>query len=131
MTGFLLDSHIWFWYLTGSERLPAGLCKKIDTHRDQCWLSPISVWEIGLLAARGRIAIDGDFHAWASRATELFPLKDAKLNREVALTVHESALPHRDPADHFLAATALVYDLTLMTVDRRLTKAKWLPTLSR
>jgi PIN domain nuclease of toxin-antitoxin system len=40
-------------------------------------------------------------------------------------------LPHRDPADHFLAATTLVYDLTLITVDGRLTQATWLPTRSQ
>lgn len=128
MTGFLLDSHIWFWYLTGSERLPAGIRTILDKQGDCCWLSPISVWEIGLLAARGRIDLVGDFHDWASRALAGFPLKDARLNREVALTAHKIELAHRDPADYFLAATALVYDLTLLTVDHRLTEASWLPT---
>jgi PIN domain nuclease of toxin-antitoxin system len=38
----------------------------------------------------------------------------------VALTARELPLPHDDPADRFLAATALVYDLAFMTADRRL-----------
>jgi PIN domain nuclease of toxin-antitoxin system len=50
---------------------------------------------------------------------------------EVALVSHELALRHRDPADRFLAASALVYDLTLLTVDERLRRARWLPTRSR
>jgi PIN domain nuclease of toxin-antitoxin system len=29
-------------------------------------------------------------------------------------------LPHHDPADRFLVATALVYDLTFMTVDQKI-----------
>jgi PIN domain nuclease of toxin-antitoxin system len=33
-------------------------------------------------------------------------------------------LPHRDPADAFLAATALVFELTLVSVDSRLRTAK-------
>jgi PIN domain nuclease of toxin-antitoxin system len=33
-------------------------------------------------------------------------------------------LPHRDPADGFLVATARVYDLTLVTADERLLKAR-------
>jgi len=52
------------------------------------------------------------------------------MNQEVALTSLELALPHRDPTDHFLAATALVYDLTLMTVDGHLCEADWLSTRS-
>ncbi len=56
-------------------------------------------------------------------AHEQFPVKAAPLNDEVALTSYEIMLSHRDPADHFLAATALVYDLTLMRVDAHLVQA--------
>ena len=130
MTDYLLDSHIWFWYLVGSERLPNGLRRTIDGASVRCRLSPISVWEIGLLVVRGRIHIQGDYRVWVAEALERFPVRDAPMNREVALTSREIELPHRDPADHFLAATALVYDLTLLTVDRHLRQADWLSTKS-
>jgi PIN domain nuclease of toxin-antitoxin system len=39
-------------------------------------------------------------------------------------------LPHRDPADTFLAATAKVYDLTLVTADENLLRGKGYPVLS-
>lgn len=130
MTAFLLDTHIWFWYLVGSERLPVGLRQELDRSMETCWLSPISIWELGMLAARGRIRLDTSLRPWVARASVQFPLKEAPLNHEVALISHEITLPHRDPADHFLAATALVYDLTLMTVDGHLTQAAWLPTRS-
>jgi PIN domain nuclease of toxin-antitoxin system len=131
MTAFLLDTHIWFWYLIGSARLPASLRQVLDLARDPCWLSPISVWELGMLTARGRIRLDTPLRQWVARAQTQFPLKEAPLNQEVALTSHEITLSHRDPADHFLAATTLVYDLTLMTVDGRLAQAPWLPTRSQ
>jgi PIN domain nuclease of toxin-antitoxin system len=38
----------------------------------------------------------------------------------VALETRGISLPHQDPADRFLAATAAVYDLTLLTADDRL-----------
>ena len=60
MSRYLLDTHIWFWYLTGSQRLPERLRHLIDVERDACFLSPISVWELGMLAARGRIRIQGE-----------------------------------------------------------------------
>lgn len=131
MTAFLLDTHIWFWYLVGSVRLPVGLRDTLDHARDTCWLSPISVWELGMLATRGRIRLGTPLRQWVTRAQAQFPLKEAALKEEVALLSHEMTLPHRDPADHFLAATALVYDLTLMTVDAHLTQATWLPTRSQ
>lgn len=52
------------------------------------------------------------------------PLKEAPLTHEVALQTHGIQLPHRDPGDAFLLATARVYDLTLVTSDERLIRAK-------
>ncbi len=77
------------------------------------------------------MAIDGQYRDWVAAAQQALPLHDAALNREVAQTCLELARPHPDPPDRFLAATALVYDLTLCTVDRRLSAARWLPTLAR
>lgn len=130
MTEFLLDTHIWFWYLIGSDRLPTGLRNLLDTPQQVRWLSPISVWEVGMLAARGRIQLHVELRQWVVQARQQFSLQDAPLNLEVALTSREITLPHRDPADHFIAATAIVYDLTLLTIDQRLTQAEWLPTRS-
>ena len=130
MTAFLLDTHIWFWYLVGSDCLPPGLRRELDRSVQACWLSPISVWELGMLATRGRVRLHTNLRQWVTQAHGQFPVQEAPLNREVALISHEMTLASRDPADHFLAATALVYELTLMTVDERLTEATWLSTRS-
>lgn len=131
MSGFLLDTHIWWWYLTGSDRLSRGLQRQIKQSLSDCWLSPVSVWELGKLQTKGRIRIPGDFRPWVERALTTFPVNEAPLTNEVAHMSLEIDLSHKDPADHFIAASALVFDLTLMTSDVRLTKAKWLPTRSR
>lgn len=130
MTELLLDTHIWFWYLIGSDRLPTGLRNLLDTPQQVSWLSPISVWEVGMLATRGRIRLHAELRQWVVQARQQFALQDAPLNLEVALTSREITLPHRDPANHFIAATAIVYDLTLLTVDQHLTQAERLPTRS-
>jgi len=39
---------------------------------------------------------------------------------EIVLAAHQLPLPHPDPADRFLAATAQVLGLTLVTGDERL-----------
>jgi hypothetical protein len=47
-------------------------------------------------------------------------LREAPLTHEIVLAAHELPLPHQDPADRFLAATAGTLDLTLVTADDRL-----------
>jgi PIN domain nuclease of toxin-antitoxin system len=55
--------------------------------------------------------------------------KEVPLNAEVAIRSRELDLPHQDPADRFLPATALIYGLEMATSDRALLSAEWLPTL--
>jgi PIN domain nuclease of toxin-antitoxin system len=127
---YLLDTHIWIWHVAGSDRLPLGLREAIDAASGELWLSPISVWEAGMLHARGRVELEGGPRPWLERALRRFPLGEAVLSREVALRSHEVHLEHRDPADRLLAATALVHDLTLVTLDERLASAPGLRTRS-
>ncbi|MDX1996685.1 MAG: type II toxin-antitoxin system VapC family toxin [Thermoanaerobaculia bacterium] len=128
--GLLLDTHTWFWFLVRSERLHRAAREAIEAMPGRVWLSPISVWELGLLAERGRVEIEGDFRSWVERANRHFPINEAPLTGEIALQTLEADLPHRDPADHILAATTMAYGLTLVTADQRLLAAEWLPTLA-
>lgn len=130
MTGLLLDTHIWLWLVSGDSRLPASMRVAIEEAGEQRWLSPVSVWELGLLVGRGRVDLTSDLRTWVLEARAAVPLRDAPLTQDVALLAHEIGLPHRDPADRFLAATSLSYGLTLATVDQRLLGTDWLRTLS-
>jgi PIN domain nuclease of toxin-antitoxin system len=66
---------------------------------------------------KGRILVDDPF-AWVERASE--QLREAPLTREIVCTGLALPLPHPDPADRFLAATAKVLKLTLLTADQML-----------
>jgi PIN domain nuclease of toxin-antitoxin system len=71
-----------------------------------------------MLHAKGRIRLPPDLAQWLARATA--PLLEAPLTHEIALISRELRLPHNDPADRFLAATAQVLRLTLVTADSHL-----------
>jgi PIN domain nuclease of toxin-antitoxin system len=120
----LLDTHIWFWSLTAPDRLGVKVRRRLAQAKSGVWLSPISVWELLVLAERGRVRLDAEPRLWVRQALERAPLEEATLNHEVALRSREVALPHHDPADRFLVATALVYDLALVTSDETLIDAK-------
>ncbi|MCI0353763.1 MAG: type II toxin-antitoxin system VapC family toxin [Acidobacteria bacterium] len=114
----LLDTHIWLWSLREPGRLGRRLRRELADPNNELWLSPVSTWEALLLAAKGRILLRGDLGAWLARATQ--HLREAPLTHEIVLAAHQLSLPHPDPADRFLAASAHVLGLTLATADERL-----------
>ncbi len=113
----LLDTHIWLWSLREPQRLGRRSLHALQDPENELWLSPISLWEALLLERKGRISIQGDLAFWQARATARF--REAPLTHEVVLRAHQLDL-HSDPADRFLAATAKVFSLTLVTADERL-----------
>ncbi len=113
----LLDTHIWLW----SKGNPARLSKRVDRElsdpNNELWLSSVSVWEALTLMQKGRIRMENPFE-WVERAAE--QMHEAPLTREIVGVGLAMPLRDADPADRFLAATAKVLKLTLVTADQKL-----------
>lgn len=114
----LLDTHIWLWALHEPSRLSRRVREEIKNPANELWLSPVSTWEALLLNARGRIRLPSNLAEWLAEATA--PMREAPFTHEIVLRAQQMPLPHRDPADRFLAATAELMDLTLVTGDDHL-----------
>lgn len=126
----LLDTHIWIWYLLGDEQLSQTLRGAIANKNNELWLSPISVWETLILAEKGRIVLKPDPPIWIQNSLQQLDTKEASLSNDIAILSRQLQLEHQDPADRFIAATAIHLRLTLATVDQQLTKVGGLNTLS-
>ena len=113
----LLDTHIWLWSLREPQRLGRRVLHALHDPANELWLSSVSLWEALVLLQKGRISIQVDITSWQTRAIARF--REAPLTFDIVLAAHELDL-HSDPADRFLAATAKVLDLTLVTGDARL-----------
>ena len=107
----LLDTHIWIWSLLEPSKITPRIAKALENPANEKWLSPISVWEFRVLVEKGRVKLNMDFEEWIAQALGSHPTTSRRT-------------PHRDPADAFLAATAKVFQLTLVTADTRLRTAK-------
>jgi PIN domain nuclease of toxin-antitoxin system len=124
MSALLLDTHIWLWYAEGNtDRLRPASIKKLDAARidDGLLVSAISVWEIGALSAKGRIQLSIPLRDWTERALSvpgihLVPLDAAAAAESTLLP----GMPHGDPADRFLVATARTQSVALATRDENI-----------
>jgi PIN domain nuclease of toxin-antitoxin system len=116
----LLDTHIWIWSVLEPTRLSGRVARAIDDQKNELWLSPISVWELLILVQKARVQLNEGGVAWAVHTIEQLQLHEAPLTTEVALETSALDLPHSDPSDRFIAASAKVFDLTLVTADEKL-----------
>ncbi len=120
MRRFLLDTHIWLWAATEPHKLTSEVHRLLNSPETDRFLSPISLWELSVLVQKKRFALKEDFAVWVQRSISDLNLKETSLSWKVAYEMRYILPNHKDPADRFLAATAVAYDLTLVTVDQKM-----------
>ena len=123
----LLDTHIWIWFLQNPEQLAPRTLRQLADPANELWLSPISTWEAVMLQRKGRIRLPTDLSEWLSKSTA--GIFEAPLTHEIALASQRLTL-HGDPADRFLAATAQVLNLILVTADEKFLGLSTIKTLA-
>ena len=116
----LLDTHIWIWSLLDPDRLSLSVRQALETDENELWLSPVSVWETLLLLERGRLSTSDPPHLTVARMLIGGPFREAPLTHAVAAESRRLDLSYDDPTARFIAATAVVHALILVTGNRRL-----------
>ncbi|HTC95681.1 MAG TPA: type II toxin-antitoxin system VapC family toxin [Terriglobales bacterium] len=114
----LLDTHIWLWSRGDARLIGKRVWAELEDEANELWLSPISTWEALILHRKGKIVLHADPIQWMKQMVHGF--HEAPLTHEIVATAEGLQLAHADPADRFLAATAKVLELTLVTADRKL-----------
>jgi len=86
---------------------------------EDLFVCPFTAWEIGMLAARGRLAIGMSPHLWFQRLVGTEGVRLSPLSTDILLS--STALPGnppRDPADRIIIATARELGLAIVTRDQ-------------
>ena len=122
----LLDTHIWIWLVTNDPRVQAAaFLKKIKAFESHQGLriSIISIWEIGMLQAKGRIELPFSVQQWVQKALNVPGILITELTPEIAIeSTHLPGEFHGDPADRIILATTKSLGGTLVTADREMLK---------
>ena len=116
----LLDTQA-VWFTTDSSLLGKRSRRMADQAAGEgnLAISAISFWEMALLVAKRHMrSIDS---ASETRRTVLsVGILELPLTGEIAILAAELEALHADPADRFIAATAIAHNAILMTADDRL-----------
>lgn len=110
------------WLVTGNERLKSGPVATLEfaAVAEGLFVPAISLWEIGMLHAKGRLAIPGGVVSWVRRVLTLPGLHLSPLTPEIALGSAALSDLHGDPADRMMVATALHLGFPLATADTKI-----------
>jgi PIN domain nuclease of toxin-antitoxin system len=82
------------------------------------------------LCSRKRFRAVAEPAAWITSALRQVPLREVPVTTDIALECARFELPHNDPTDRILVATARVHGLTLVTSDRKIIEAEVVPVLA-
>ena len=123
MRPLLLDTGAVIWIAAGepiAETATAAL-RDATARGVAIAVSPISAWEIGLMVARGRLALSTSPRAWVATVLAQPGVTLAQMSLD---TLIESSFlpgaPPRDPADRIILATARAEGMRVVTRDRAL-----------
>jgi len=117
----LLDTHVAIWMIGDERMLGAQSRKIIQSAREENKLaiSAISFWEIALLVAKDQLELRGEA-SQLRKDLSTSGVVELSVTGDIAIGAVELANLHADPADRFIAATAVAHDALLMTADSRL-----------
>ena len=120
---FLLDTCAALWIANGDPLREPGASALAEAGDGPVFVSPMTAWEISMLAAKGRIALALDPGIWFSRLCALPGVALAGMPPSVLISSSGlPGVPPADPVDRVLAATARTFGYALVTRDRRLSE---------
>jgi PIN domain nuclease of toxin-antitoxin system len=120
MASLLLDTCAAIWLMNGSPLAPPARRAIRDAVNgdDGCFVSPITAWEIAMLAVRRRIDLTMTPEAWFDALLAQPGFRLADLSPSILIASASLSEPLRDPADRIIVATARAHGLTVVTRDR-------------
>ncbi|CAN5515055.1 type II toxin-antitoxin system VapC family toxin [soil metagenome] len=120
----LLDTHALIWWVSEPSRVPVKTRRLLDAAVEAgqpIGVSSISIWEVAMLVAGGRLEFTMPADVWIAQVESLPFLTFLPVDNRIAVrAVQLEEFPHRDPADRIITATALGAGATLATADARL-----------
>jgi len=124
MSALLVDTHIFVRWRLEPDKLtrPQQRALRIAESRSTVIsISAITIWELALLAVKGRIKLKEPLDAWLANRVLQPPIEVLPITPEIAATGAQLGSGfHNDPADRIIVATARCHGLKLVTSDQRI-----------
>lgn len=123
-----LDTHAVLWAIADDPRLGAGArALVVASNRSDLVVPDIVLLEVSFLLSKGRITGDDGPQALLSRISDNFRI--VPLDPVIAHLATTLDLPHGDPFDRVIAATAKSLGIPLLSRDRQIAESGVVETI--
>lgn len=113
----LLDTHIFIWWSSESERLPPNIFYLLEQPETVIYVSLISLWEIQIKNQLGKLLLSESLQDIFYRQSKN-RISFLEVTPDHVLNLYKVPLHHKDPFDRLLISQALVEGLTMISVDQ-------------
>jgi PIN domain nuclease of toxin-antitoxin system len=114
----LLDTCSFLWLARHPSQLSPAAVDAINAPSNTLLLSDVSIWEITMKHAAGKLPLPEPPRNWIPKQANFFQLLQQKIDKESLYLSGELPWTHRDPFDRLLAAQSIAHKLTIVTPDQ-------------
>ena len=114
---FLLDTHIFLWFISGDARLPAAWRDTIRHPQHEIALSVVSLWEAIIKYQPGKLPLPEPPEKYLPTQRDRHQIPSLSLDAASVQHLASLAPIHRDPFDRMLVCQAIEHQFTIVTVD--------------
>lgn len=117
---FLLDTHVFIWWLSSDKKLKKSWQKLMSDARNLVFVSVVSAWEMSVKLKLGKLRLKKSLEECFKGRD--FEILDISLDH--VFSFNRLPLKHKDPFDRMLVAQAKTEGCILVTDDQKIKRYK-------
>ena len=118
----ILDTCVLLW-MAGNPAKLSATARNALSPKSEFYVSAISAFEIATKNKKRKLALPTDPWTWFQKVTAHFKIKEIPISARIAALAPEVDVPHADPADRIILATAIENQIAIVSSDHLIKKS--------
>ena len=125
----LLDTCVLLWLVGDPGRISPRARSQVEQIPNELCISAISAFEIAIKVRKGKLTLPLPPRDWFHQALLTYGVKELSVSSQIAGLAPEVSVPHADPCDRIIVATAQVHGIPVLTPDHLIRECQDIPII--